>query len=321
MLQVRRDMLVQYTKVFDYDIGRVDGRSTNVVKQKVREKAYNSLDISRGSRKRLNRCLDIFMLGTPVRWMTDPYSKKRRPFKAAFITLTIPEDELVPAKWAARYLMEPFLARLRRAYPGVQYIWKRELQVKSRLQVHYHLIVNQFIHYHWINRSWNQILASKGLLEKYWKKYGDGRMPNSTDVKSVRSDNNILITRYLQKYFLKNLNEETQKKIRENPILEDSLKGRWWDCSEGIKKMKYCEVPLLAQHMVKLQELFDANQIDIKIDEDSPSPRYFLYKLKKVGLDQVFNDDQLFKIMDFYEYQFKGYIDTEVEYFNYLNLS
>src|SRR5699024_6650067 len=49
------------------------------------------------------------------------------------------------------------------------YIWKAELQTNAN--IHFHLIIDQYIHYHAIRHYWNLAIEPLGYIDAYQKKF------------------------------------------------------------------------------------------------------------------------------------------------------
>lgn len=321
VFQIRRDAIFSYWRNLNTERGgnRLDRRVNNKVTE--RSKAYQGIDISSCSRKRLSRILDVYLMGADDTYIYNEFTRKTHKFRAAFVTLTLPPGELVDAKWAARNLINPFLQRIRRNFPGLVYVWKRELQTKNRFQIHYHLIVNKFMPYMHIQRWWNELLWRNGLLEVYWKKFGmydefgNIRMPNSTDVESVYDSDKL--KKYVNKYFLKSIPDWKLKQLSETD--RQKLKGRFWDCSAHLKLVKYAEISYSEKIDENLSNLAKKSLIKVVTDDKNLSPMWTAAYLKPgVKINEVLGPEIWSKVKEFYRAEFYQQVDFAEEFFNIL---
>jgi len=79
--------------------------------------------------------------------------------RVAFITLTTPKSATYAQSLAA---FEKFLDYLRRTANCV-FVWKKELGEQNR-NLHYHILVNNFIPYYIISWKWKRLLLSEGVV-------------------------------------------------------------------------------------------------------------------------------------------------------------
>ena len=188
-------------------------------------KSAYSGKMSTGSQKRIRKAIDIMLQTNPERKIWNPVVEVFHPFRLGFVTLTVSEDSKnLTAKEGYTVLLKEWLRWASRK--GVSdYIWKAELQ--ERGQIHWHVTVNQFIHYLDIQKSWNRLQKRAGLLEGYARKFGHFN-PNSTDVHAVKNIRDF--EAYLAKYLAKN--DQNQS----------STTGKLWDCSASLKRARFSDV-------------------------------------------------------------------------------
>lgn len=184
-------------------------------------KAYSG-QVSEGAERRIRKAVDIFLQSTPKRTIFNPVLNLFHDFRLGFVTLTVAsEDRMLTAREGHAELLRPWLRWV--GAQGVKnYIWKAELQ--ERGQIHWHVTVDNFVHYQSIQNKWNQLQKKAGLLDGYAKKVGHFN-PNSTDVHSVRNIKNF--EAYLAKYLAKA--EQNQQ----------TTDGKVWDCSADLKKNRF----------------------------------------------------------------------------------
>ena len=184
-------------------------------------KAYSG-QVAEGTQQRIRKTIDIFLQLTPERMIWNPVVNCSHPFRLGFVTLTISDTgRMLTAKEGHSELLAPWLRTMRRRGIG-NYIWKAELQ--ERGQLHYHVTVDEFLHWQVIRNEWNKLQKKAGLLDGFARKQGHFN-PNSTDVHAVRNIKNF--EAYLAKYLAKS--DQNQ----------DATKGKVWDCSKELKRERF----------------------------------------------------------------------------------
>lgn len=192
-------------------------------------------------------------------------------FKIGFITLTLPSKQQTNTSTVTKELLNPFLTEIRQRTNMENYVWRLEFQKNGN--VHYHIVTDTYLDYHFIRKIWNRLLESKGYIEPYRNKmksislseyvesyknnknitypeivknYARNKSenwsnPNSVDVKSVIS--NKAISNYISKYFAKTSDTNPIKNEFDND--ENSKSIRLWFCSRSLSKLKsisnFCE--------------------------------------------------------------------------------
>lgn len=219
--------------------------------------------LSRNAKKRLQNATNWLMyLSTPRRVAFDKH-RIIPNFRVSLVTLTLPSKQRHSHAEIKEKCLNYFLVMCRRKYGLKNYIWKAELQKNGN--IHFHLIIDQPIHFMQLRATWNQAISVLGYIDDYcnnfknlnyeqYKRragfkagtseetirgaYAFGRKtswksPNSTDVQKVKNVRKLAA--YLSKYVQKNL-------ISENPTKEEkeSLKGftgRFWYCSSTLSRL------------------------------------------------------------------------------------
>jgi len=237
----------------------------------LRQMAKYSGIVTTSTQKRIRKNVDKFLQLSKTKKVINPITNKTQTFKLTFITLTISEDEkMLTASEAYKQLLKPFLRWMKEKQKVELYLWKAELQ--KRGQIHYHITINNFIHYSDIKNTWNNIQNRAGLLESFNKKYGH-KNPNSTDIHSVYKIKDIAA--YLVKYLSKEGSED------------DKTSGKIWDCSQNIKSFKYVS--------------FEANNLNkealsLGVDEKLIKVKYYdnctIYSSGKIHVYTALTEDQ-----------------------------
>jgi hypothetical protein len=201
-----------------------DNRAARMVKARLKDSIYMLCDTARKKK--------VF----------DAKRNRHFTFKVAFMTLTLPGEQLHTDKEIHYNVFRPFMRRLKRMLPSLLYVWRAETQENGHL--HYHLIVNEFIHYRDIRKWWNYYCLRAG-----YTKHAD---PNSTDIHSLRKvrDEAAYISKYLTK-----VEDEKKKKEKERDGEKESEKDRRdvdmkvWDCSMELKKAKRVVIEMPTQQL------------------------------------------------------------------------
>ena len=174
--------------------------------------------VTKGSRKRMIDMIHLFCESTKKRWVYNKYVKKRVQHQFSFITLTIPMNERrIKGKEGYDKLLEPFLFWLIKTKNCNTYFWKAELQsplnfqgkLKLSLgQLHYHILIPNFIDKNEIRKKWNYILKQNGLLEQYFELTGNYNAPSTAIERPYKVKH---VAEYVIKEITKNCNSSKQQ--------------------------------------------------------------------------------------------------------------
>jgi hypothetical protein len=176
---------------------------------------------SESSVKRFKRRADHFSASAKARWLKHPSKDRYMSFYLAFITLTITSRAgIVNSRDGYDKLLSPYLDWLTRTHRVGVYLWCREKQKNG--QLHYHLVVDQFIHKQALKDKWNNLLRGNGYLKAYKEHYGNDN-PNSTNVRSAYKTSQV--GHYMAKYMTK------QRRVNEDGG------ARLWGCSENLSSL------------------------------------------------------------------------------------
>jgi len=171
--------------------------------------------------KRFKRRADHFAASAKERWLKHPSKDKYMSFYLAFITLTITSRAgIVNSRDGYDKLLAPYLDWLTRTNGVKIFLWCREKQKSG--QLHYHLVIDQFIHKQALKDKWNNLLRGNGYLNAYKEHYGNDN-PNSTNVRSAYKPSQVGY--YMAKYMTK------QRRINEDGG------ARLWGCSENLSSL------------------------------------------------------------------------------------
>lgn len=133
-------------------------------------------------------------------------------FRQGFMTLTLPGVATADHKAIKRKVLDPFFTYSRNVLGLRDYVWSAELQ--DRGEIHFHVLVNQFLDKGRIRRAWNDACARSGIVDMSTA----GNRP-STEIEAVKSYNGSKA--YAAKYI--------GKALRSGDIL-----GRLWSGSHSV---------------------------------------------------------------------------------------
>jgi len=181
-----------------------------------RKKQYSGT-VTAGVRKRMTRAVTLMSQATKPKWITNPVNGRLQYHRFSFITLTVACPRNLTAKQAYPMLAKPFCRWLHEVKAVKLYLWKAELQVRG--QIHYHLIIPNFIHYEEIRKKWNSLQHQAGLLTEWAEKHGNFNPP-STEIKETRQVKNM--TSYVAKELTKTMNAA---KLKAKRMVESLVKA------------------------------------------------------------------------------------------------
>lgn len=136
-----------------------------------------------------------------------------------FVTLTLPSEQYHDDNEIKRKCLTPYIETLKRKYNVWEYFWRAEAQKNGN--IHFHLIIDSYIHYLDIRNEWNKCVEKLGYIDSFFLRHGH-RDPNSTDIHSLRKVRNI--EAYVIKYCCKS---DGYRKID----------GRIHGCSDELRKL------------------------------------------------------------------------------------
>ena len=123
------------------------------------------LDVSNKAQRRILQAIDWFLLLTKPKTADNLKTGKTFTYRLAMATLTLPCEQIHDDRYIKHNMLAGLFDRLRKEYSVRNYIWKAEKQYNG--SIHFHLIIDQFIHYFELNRLWNIILKHHGYIDVY----------------------------------------------------------------------------------------------------------------------------------------------------------
>lgn len=255
-----------------------------------------------------------------------------------FVTLTLPSKQNHTDKELKAVLSQTFIKTLVRSHGVNSYFWRAEPQKNGN--IHFHVLIDSFVHYKTIQHIWNKALKPLGYIEQYrknqQKKYNKGFFvnqqilhlpkhtaekqraaynnavrcnwsnPPSTEIRQVQKVENI--ESYLIKYMVKDdcirdLNKKCEKENRKPTPYE-------------IKCAKESIKPISGRLWGCSDNLRDLKKCEILISEDTRG--YFENKIiEKKAKMLDFDYASVIKINAIAEIQNNGVIG---EYFEHVHL-
>lgn len=224
----------------------------------------NPFIISKASKRKIFDSINTMYCLSPARTIKMKNGKRLYNFQLSFITLTLPSEQKHTDLEIKNKCLNQLLVELSKHYDVKNYVWKAELQKNKN--IHFHLVLDQYIDYQALRRRWNRIVNKLGYVDEYSNKmsklslsdyhalrsrstnvnfqdsakaYAKGKVsnwnnPNSVDVRKVKSKRDLAI--YLSKYIAKSINSY-------NPNEQDQEReinfGRSWSRSYSLAQMKF----------------------------------------------------------------------------------
>ena len=123
--------------------------------------------ISKHAKKRIYDAMDWLIHLSQDKKAYNFHIKKYFNFRLAMITLTLPSDQKHSDLFIKKYLLNEFLTVIRKKFGIKNYIWKAEKTIKKN--IHFHIVVDQYIYHKEINKIWNRQLSRHGYINEYKK--------------------------------------------------------------------------------------------------------------------------------------------------------
>jgi hypothetical protein len=228
------------------------------------KRAFHNFEISSAAQKNLRDKVTWLYHLAKSRYQKTYSGKEIFNFKINFLTLTLPSAQIHPTTQITQECFNQFLTEMRQRTKMANYVWRLEFQNNGN--VHYHIVTDTFIDYHFCLKVWNRIINKLGYVDAfavkmnslsmldYFKIYGQNKpenwlncqkrylkgkqenwqKPPSVDVKVCTSAKSISL--YISKYFSKKEKSGCIKNTLDNE--ENSFNLRLWFCSRSLSKLK-----------------------------------------------------------------------------------
>lgn len=224
--------------------------------------------LSTHAKRKLFRALDYLILMSDRKKVYSKLQQKYISFKVVFVTLTLPAEQIHSDKEITNLCFNQLLVELSKYHNVKRYVWRAEKQDNGN--IHYHLLINQFIEYQELRKRWNRIVNKLGYVDRYQQSQkeffkngfrmsenpndkrtrkeqirayiigqkSDWRSPNSTDIHDTRKIKDA--KKYVSKYMSKQPDIDLESSDLESEKL--IVKSRLWSCSHDLSNVKGCEV-------------------------------------------------------------------------------
>jgi len=246
-------------------------------------------NVSAIAKRKIKKAIDYLLLLTSDKLVTSVSTGRRFNFKIAFITLTLPSQQIHDDNVIKRTCLNSFLLELQKYYGVKNYVWRAEKQKNG--SIHFHVIVDKFINWNELRNRWNRIVNKLGYVDRYREKmkefYKDGFVlrndliknwsevkqkraykanletgynnPNSTDIHSIKKIRNL--THYFIKYLTKN---ETPP-ILPSPNPEDYIKqkGRIWGSSKNLQNIKGARISVDWELEAEIKSISESKNVKV----------------------------------------------------------
>ncbi len=176
--------------------------------------------VSKKANRRIRQAIDWLLFLSRDKTFYHNKFKKNYKFKVNFITLTLAAAQQHSDQRIKKEVLQPFLDYGRKVWKIDNYVWRAEPQKNGN--IHFHIITDVFIPWVEIRNCWNRLQGKLGYISRFHSRF-PGKVPNSTDVHSVRKIRNL--STYLAKYCAK---ESTGRPI----------KGKQWGLSYKLSRLK-----------------------------------------------------------------------------------
>jgi hypothetical protein len=166
--------------------------------------------MSKKAQNRIKNAVNWLAMATPKKQVYNTKTKKVSFFQLGLITLTLPSKQIHTDLQIKKEILQPFLDYCRKKWLLKNYIWRAETQANDN--IHFHIIIDKFIHKKAINSVWNYMLKRLN--------YEGGKA--STRIEQIKKVNDI--GAYMAKYMSKNDKDR-------RPVI-----GKLWGTSESLSE-------------------------------------------------------------------------------------
>ena len=212
----------------------------------------NHKNLSNAAKKKATRAIKYMLLTATDKKVYNTKFNSSFFFKVAFITLTLPSEQLHSDQEIKSLCLNQFLTEARKKWGLTNYVWKAERQLNGNL--HFHILLDKFIPYSELRSCWNRITNKLGYVDRFEAKHHK-RNPNSTDIHSLWKIKDV--SKYVCKYMTKkdkrtklfvsmdNVPIENYQHITKSAVSKGAKKyldsissvGRIWACSVSLSNL------------------------------------------------------------------------------------
>ena len=293
IVQIRPNMILVYPQTL-WPSGFAPNRRSNNLsivwnKQENQDANFEGKEAYSGqltfaSRKRLQKAINLLVAISDVKRVQAPKSGKWFDFKVNFVTLTLPSAQgSITDKELKKTCLDNFFKAMRRKHQLKDYVWRAERQFNGNL--HFHITTNTYLPQDAIRNEWNRQLSKFHFIDDFKALHGHSN-PNSTDVHAVSKLKNIAayMVKYMSKDPAEHLEEVNQKRMAKGddpiipedhefrqvegqPLWDDPINGKVWDCSLNLKSKTRCETEACDQIQAEVNRIVKKHHLKWKSTE------------------------------------------------------
>lgn len=193
--------------------------------------------LSDNAERKLKRKIEWLMCLSTKKCETKKHIENYYRKNIAVITLTLPKLQYHGDKYIKRQMLNIFLTDLRKRYKNLSYVWKAEVSKNSN--IHFHIIVNQFVHWKEVRALWLNVCFENGYGTRAESAQFQNGYPCS-EVKGVEKVQNF--RQYLLKYVAKGTGGR-------------KIEGRIWSCSHDLTGLNAIKASCTMEMYRKLDSL------------------------------------------------------------------
>jgi len=276
--------LVPHSKKVNPETGEIENEGNIVELLKSDRKSHGVVSFQ--AKRKVSKAIDYLLLMSNQKAVESRFSGKMFNFKIAFITLTLPSQQIHSDREIKEKCLNSFLLELKKYYHVKNYVWRSERQQNGN--VHFHLLVDKFVPWSELRDRWNRIINKLGYVDRYrdnmkeyfkagfrvrqellkkWSKqaqfnaYKSGsktgwNSPNSTDIHSIRKIRNLKL--YITKYLTKTVKEHTNDSTGKNQEVYEA--GRIWGCNQELSNVKGAQIEVDSQISNEMHRLIQVSK-------------------------------------------------------------
>lgn len=166
-------------------------------------------------------------------------------YQIILLTVTLSSSQQHDDKFIKRWLLTPFIGKLVRLNPDVNYLWRAEPQKNGN--IHFHILLDRYFNKSWVQREWNKTQSQHSYHPSLTENENDLGAP-STRIEALASKNNAV--QYCAKYVSKNEGSR-------------AIDGRLWGCSDNLRDLKPIEYSLSKNECIEVIKSISDNPVNM----------------------------------------------------------
>jgi hypothetical protein len=132
-------------------------------------KNRTKLEVSDNGYRTLQKKINWLYYLSKSRYKKTNSGKEIFNFKMNFLTLSLPTKQRTSTKEVTSSLLNNFLTEIRQRTKMTNYVWRLEFQKNGN--VHYHIVTDTYLDYHFVLNIWNRLLRLNGYIKGYTDKH------------------------------------------------------------------------------------------------------------------------------------------------------